>query len=165
MHNFKFRQSKHWNNKHWDKQNRFYRSLLLLPLLTGSTAGLLCLSPAALARPVAQPSSSASSPTATLNQISEEFVDLIAAGEFERARRLLNPVLREGWTAAQMRRNWESLQKVIGPYKGRTNTQVVDGNLVLVDLEFEQATDNLLIIFDDQQQIQGVDFPLQVPRV
>jgi hypothetical protein len=36
---------------------------------------------------------------------------------------------------------------------------------VLVDLEFERAADNLLVIFDDQQQIQGVDFPLQLPRL
>lgn len=103
--------------------------------------------------------------TASLAATSEQFVDLIAAGKFEQARRLLNPVLQQGWTTAQMRQNWQSLQTIIGSYKGRSNTQVVDGNLVLIDLEFENATDNLLIIFDDQQQIQGVDFPLQVPRV
>jgi hypothetical protein len=149
------------------KQYRICRSLVLLPLFTGSAIGLLAsFSPTALGQPVAQPSPAAeTSPNPDLNRISEQFVDLIAAGEYEQARRMLNPVLREGWTAAQMRRNWESLQKIVGPYKGRSNTQVVDGNLVLVDLEFEQATDNLLIIFDEQQQIQGVDFPLQVPRV
>ncbi len=143
------------------------RLFVLLPLLTGSTLGLLArFSPTALAQPAAQPSPPVStSPIPELNQISERFVDLIAAGEFEQARRLLNPVLQQDWTAAQMRSNWENLQQIIGPYQQRSNTQIVDGNLVLIDLEFAKATDNLLIIFDDQRQIQGVDFPLQLPRL
>jgi len=100
-----------------------------------------------------------------MTEIAERFIDLVAAGKFEEARQLLNPTLREGWTAAQMRDNWEYLQRVIGAYKGRTATHIADNNLVLVDLEFERAADNLLVIFDDQQQIQGVDFPLQLPRL
>jgi len=109
--------------------------------------------------------SSAPQTEARMTEIAERFIDLVAAGKFEEARQLLNPTLREGWTAAQMRDNWEYLQRVIGAYKGRTATHIADNNLVLVDLEFERAADNLLVIFDDQQQIQGVDFPLQLPRL
>lgn len=108
-----------------------------------------------------------SSPThqRTQTQIAEDFVDLVAQGKFDNARLLLNPTLREGWTVAEMRDDWVRLQKVMGEYEQRLTTEVADENLVLVNLQFEKATDNLLVIFDDQHQISGVDFPLQLPRL
>lgn len=98
-------------------------------------------------------------------QIAEEFVDLVAQGRFDTARLLMNPTLREGWTVAEMQDNWAQLQKVMGGYQQRLTTEVVDEKLVLVNLQFERAADNLLVIFDDQHQISGVDFPLQLPRL
>jgi hypothetical protein len=138
--------------------SRCWASSVLLLALTTSPA-------------LAQPSepmisqSSTSQSEARMTEIAERFIDLVAAGKYEESRRLLNPRLREGWTAAQIRDDWEQLQRVIGTYKDRTATHIADNNLVLVDLEFERAADNLLVIFDDQQQIQGVDFPLQLPRL
>lgn len=95
----------------------------------------------------------------------EQFVDFVADGEFEKARQLMNPALREGWSAAQMRNNWDTLQKVAGAYQKRLDTEWVDTNLVLVNLQFLRLSDNLLILFDEQGQIAGVDFPLQLPRL
>ncbi len=106
-----------------------------------------------------------SAPAQTQTQIAEEFIDLVAQGQFDAARQLMNPTLQEGWTVAQMQENWSRLQEVIGSYQRRLNTEVVDEKLVLVNLEFEKATDNLLVIFDEQHQISGVDFPLQLPRL
>jgi hypothetical protein len=102
---------------------------------------------------------------AQIEEIAERFIDLIAAGQVEQARELLNPTLKAGWTLDQMQDDWDRLQRITGQYQRRVKTQVASGNLVLIDLEFEQATDNLFVIFDDQQQIQGVDFPLQLPRL
>lgn len=138
--------------------SRCWASSVLLLALTTSPA---------LAQPSEPMISQSSTPQseARMTEIAERFIDLVAAGKYEESRRLLNPRLREGWTAAQIRDDWEQLQRVIGAYKGRTATHIADNNLVLVDLEFERAADNLLVIFDDQQQIQGVDFPLQLPRL
>ena len=138
--------------------SRCWASSVLLLALTTSPA---------LAQPSESIISQSSTPQseARMTEIAERFVDLVAAGKYEESRRLLNPRLREGWTAAQIRDDWEQLQRVIGTYKDRTATHIADNNLVLVDLEFERAADNLLVIFDDQQQIQGVDFPLQLPRL
>ncbi len=102
---------------------------------------------------------------AKIEEIAERFIDLIAAGQVEQARELLNPTLKAGWTLDQMQDDWDRLQRITGQYQRRVKTQVASGNLVLIDLEFEQATDNLFVIFDDQQRIQGVDFPLQLPRL
>ena len=138
--------------------SRCWASSVLLLALTTSPA---------LAQPSESIISQSSTPQseARMTEIAERFIDLVAAGKYEESRRLLNPRLREGWTAAQIRDDWEQLQRVIGAYKDRTATHIADNNLVLVDLEFERAADNLLVIFDDQQQIQGVDFPLQLPRL
>jgi Protein of unknown function (DUF3887) len=95
----------------------------------------------------------------------EQFVDFVATGEFEKARQLMNPILRDGWSASQMREDWDDLQKVAGAYQKRLDTQWVDSDLVLVNLQFLRLSDNLLILFDEQGQISGVDFPLQLPRL
>ncbi len=100
-----------------------------------------------------------------LTEIAEQFIDLVATGKIAQARELLNPTLKAGWTLEQMQDEWDRLQQLTGSYQRRGQTQMIDGNLVLIDLEFERATDNLFVIFDDQQQIQGIDFPLQVPRL
>lgn len=101
----------------------------------------------------------------TRSRTAEQFVDFVADGEFEKARQLLNPALREGWSVAQMRNNWDTLQKVAGAYQQRLDTEWIDENLVLVNLQFLQLSDNMLILFDSQGQIAGVDFPLQLPRL
>lgn len=111
------------------------------------------------------PQTAASQTNAQITKIAEQFVDLVTAGKFEQAQQLLNPRLREGWTIDQMQDDWTRLQRITGDYKRRTATRVIDSTLVLIDLEFEQAADNMFVIFDDQQQIQGVDFPLQIPRL
>ena len=96
--------------------------------------------------------------------VAEQFIDLVAAGEFEQAHQLLNPTLQAGWTVAQMQSDWLGLQRITGRYASRTETQVIDDSLVLINLKFQNVNDNLLVIFDDQQQIRGIDFPLQIPR-
>jgi Protein of unknown function (DUF3887) len=111
------------------------------------------------------PQTAVSQTNAQITEIAEQFVDLVTAGKFEQAQQLLNPRLREGWTIDQMQDDWTRLQRITGDYKRRTATRVIDSTLVLIDLEFEQAADNMFVIFDDQQQIQGVDFPLQIPRL
>lgn len=83
---------------------------------------------------------------AEIAEIAEQFIDLVAAGKIAQARELLNPTLKAGWTLEQMQGDWDQLQRLTGSYQRRRQTQVVDGNLVLVDLEFERATDNLFVI-------------------
>jgi Protein of unknown function (DUF3887) len=141
-------------------KDRRWISSLILPIALIVTPAF-----AQPSKPAASPPSQVASPVKSqLTAVAEQFIDLVAAGQFEQAHQLLNPTLREGWTRAQMQSDWLSLQRITGSYAGRTETQVVDDSLVLITLKFQNVNDDLLIIFDQHQQIRGVDFPLQILR-
>jgi hypothetical protein len=61
---------------------------------------------------------------------------------------------------------WENLLKQTGPYQRqlsssvKTGSSVDDADLVIVTVEFEKVTDNLIIIFDNQKRVVGIDFPV-----
>ena len=135
---------------------------LVLPIALIATPAFAQSKPAPSSAPQVLPA--APSVENQVKATAEQFIDRVAAGEFEQAHQMLNPTLREGWTVAQMQSDWRNLQRITGRYSARTGTEVVDSSLVLVNLKFQKVEDNMLVIFDNQQQIRGVDFPLQLPR-
>lgn len=157
-------------------RHKFVSSVLIIPMSTFSRLvqcfilSLIAASAPAFAQPRPTPPQTpqvlpaAPSVETQVTAIAEQFIDLVASGEFEQAHQMLNPTLREGWTVAQMRDDWRNLQRITGRYSARTGTEIIDSSLVLVNLKFQKVEDNMLVIFDDQQQIRGVDFPLQLPR-
>lgn len=93
----------------------------------------------------------------------EEFVDDLAAGDYAQARFHLHPTLKAELFPEDLQAKWEGLQNSTGAFQRRLDSQVINGggdtNLVLVNIEFANQTDSLVVIFDGLGRITGVDFP------
>jgi len=151
--------------------NRFLRSSLhgyLFILLT--TIGLFTIATKISAQ-TSTPSSTPSVapvPTQSNSQqqqiIAEQFLDLVASGQFVEARQYLHPVLADEWTPEVMQTRWQSFQDRTGGFVRRLDSRTID-QLVLITVEFTEVTDDAIFIFDGNQRITGIDFPLQPAQV
>ncbi|MDJ0714011.1 MAG: DUF3887 domain-containing protein [Prochloraceae cyanobacterium] len=97
-----------------------------------------------------------------IQQKAENFVDLLAAEKFDRVRNELNSDLKRNWPASKIKQIWEELLAETGPFVRRGKSRVVktvNGDLVFVSVEFKNTTDQLLVTFDRDRQIVGLDFP------
>ncbi|MGK7874752.1 MAG: DUF3887 domain-containing protein [Xenococcaceae cyanobacterium] len=100
-----------------------------------------------------------------LNEIqkkAEEFVDLLGAQEFAKARQYIHPDLKAELSLEDMEQIWQELLAVTGPFKRLIDsriTRAVGTDLISVNIQFENTTDRLMVIFDSEQQIVGVDLP------
>lgn len=59
-----------------------------------------------------------------------------------------------------MQMRWQSLQDRTGQFVQRLDSRTID-QLVLSTVEFTEVIDDAIFIFDDNQQITGINFPLQ----
>ena len=98
----------------------------------------------------------------TPQEIAEAMVDALAANNFSEARLDLHPVLKGELSTEDIERKWTGLEAIAGPYQERVKTQVRDAgefDIVVITLQFEDLSDDLLIFVNDDRQILGVDFP------
>jgi hypothetical protein len=96
-------------------------------------------------------------------KISEILVQSLAKRDFPRARGYLHPLLKTEIFPQQVQERWDNLQKTNGIFKRVIDTDVREGSsvdeseVVIMTLEFERATKEMLVIFDDQRRIVGVN--------
>lgn len=139
--------------------------------ITARVMALCCLTPAlvsvssvvmAYPKTELQPvQSSAPTPTQERESIANQFVDLIATQQYDAAVGLLDPRLREEWTAPILQQRVEDFFSRTGNFVKRLDTKV-DGDIVLVNTQFENVTNDIFVIFDEGgNQITGIDFPTQ----
>lgn len=101
----------------------------------------------------------------TVDRIAEIFVNALATNDFTRARGYLHPYLKTEVFPQKIQQEWQGLIRQTGRVKRIVGTEVRPGStvdkvdVVLVKVEFEKVTEPLLIIFDDNRRITGVDFP------
>jgi hypothetical protein len=101
----------------------------------------------------------------SIQSIAEKSVKAIASGDLIIARGNFHPNLKAEISPQQLEQKWQGLQKRVGAFKRIVKTETRMGatandvNLVLLNLEFEKDTDDLIVIFDQQKQIVGIDFP------
>lgn len=94
----------------------------------------------------------------------EQFVDLLFAHRYSEALAYVHPTLRTELEKEDgISSDVQDFQDLSGTFKGRLGAHVED-NLVLVDAEFANLTDTFVVIFDDQGQITGFDFPVEPLR-
>ena len=96
--------------------------------------------------------------------IAEEFVDAMASDDMERARKFLHPILQEELTVEALQQNWQELLAVTGEFQQRLSSSIIENpstseTLVLVSIQFENLTDDMLVIFDSEGKTIGFDFP------
>lgn len=102
----------------------------------------------------------------TIEEIAQKVVDALATRDFASARGYLHPFLKKDIFPQQMQKEWQQLLLETGPFQRRVKTQVREGSsidnidVVLVTIEFEKLTDKLLVIFDRDKRIIGIDFPI-----
>ena len=102
----------------------------------------------------------------TIEEIAHKVVDALAARDFASARGYLHPFLKKEIFPQQVQKKWQQLLLETGPFQKRVKTQVRKGSsmdnidVVLVTIEFEKVTDNLMVIFDRDKRIIGLDFPV-----
>jgi len=100
----------------------------------------------------------------TIEEIAEKVVEALAAEDFARARGYLHPFLKTEIFPQEIQTKWNALQTRTGPFQRQVSTEVRSGSsvddvdVVLVTIEFEKVTDDLIFMFDDQKQIVGIDF-------
>lgn len=88
----------------------------------------------------------------------EQFVDLLfVEQDYEAAWELVHPTLQAELPPEKIQQKLETFQQDTGAFVERLNTEVSD-QLVLVSIQFEQTERTLVIIFDDDLLITGVDF-------
>ena len=90
-----------------------------------------------------------------------DFAADLAAGRWLKARSKLSLDLQQDLAPADLERKWTKLSKVSGGFRQIKDAVIASqgGNqqLVLVAVEFGQATSNLFVIFDDRGRIINVD--------
>lgn len=100
----------------------------------------------------------------TIEEIAEKVVEALAAEDFARARGYLHPFLKTEIFPQEIQNKWQALQERTGSFQRQVSTEVRKGSsvddvdVVLVTIEFEKVTDDLILMFNDQKQIVGIDF-------
>ena len=93
-------------------------------------------------------------------KIAEQLVDSLAYSESFSTKTNLNQNISPMLGDDSLPNYWDDLTKEHGKLVQRLDTKV-EGNVVLVTVEFEKVTDTVLVIFDQQGQVVGLDFPQQ----
>ena len=90
-----------------------------------------------------------------------DFAADLAAGRWLAARSKLSLNLQEDLAPDDLRRKWLKLSSVAGGFRQLKDAVIAsqggDQQLVLVSIEFGNATSNLFVIFDERGQIINVD--------
>jgi hypothetical protein len=88
-----------------------------------------------------------------------EFIDLIFAEQYDAAMVYLHPLLRSDGEESLVERAQE-FEAQIGEFQEQQGIETVD-NVVLVDVAFGETSDTIVVIFDEEGLITGVDFPIE----
>jgi hypothetical protein len=98
-------------------------------------------------------------------EVVRNFMDYIFLGHYISASSFLSPQLQEDLTPAILQSRWQNLQKRTGDAVRLKQIALAetgsDQKLVLVNTEFTRLTDNIFVVLDDQNQIVGLDFPVE----
>ena len=97
-----------------------------------------------------------------VEQAANQFIDALNRGEYKQARRMLSPGLATELSEDALEDRWKAATDVVGSYIGRGRTRyswAASTDFVAMELLFENTNDTILIIFDSDQTISGVDFP------
>ncbi|WP_448533511.1 DUF3887 domain-containing protein [Parathermosynechococcus lividus] len=91
-------------------------------------------------------------------QTAEQFIDALFGNDFQQAWTYLNPILQEEITPQALQQRQQAFLKRVGTYQNRVDAEL-DGNIVSIKVAFSNITDTLILIFDENGKITGVDFP------
>ncbi|NEO25920.1 MAG: DUF3887 domain-containing protein [Kamptonema sp. SIO4C4] len=93
----------------------------------------------------------------TQEKIAEGFLEAMEEEQYDLAWANLHPNLQQAWNLQRMQEIWADVESALGDYQGYQRSQEAE-NVVSVTVEFENITDELIFIFEEDK-IAGIDFP------
>ncbi|MEM1369758.1 MAG: DUF3887 domain-containing protein [Cyanobacteria bacterium P01_H01_bin.15] len=103
----------------------------------------------------------------SIQKIASSLILNLSQKDYSAARRDLHPFLKTELFSPQIQQKWEAVVNRYGSVESIEKILVLpgvgaqNGSLVQITVEFERATDDILVIFDQNQLITGVDMALQ----
>lgn len=98
------------------------------------------------------------------SKVAIQFVKALADGQYISARSFLSLDLQKELSAAALQQKWQELQQLTGNFVRVKRAVEASRNstdkLILVLTEFNRLTDTLFVVMGPQNQINGVDFPI-----
>jgi hypothetical protein len=91
-----------------------------------------------------------------------KMLQLFFAQDFDAVRKMIAPELKEEISPQLLKKEWFSAISNYGSFQKLVKSEVVEtpnSNLVIVTIEFQNETNQWMVIFDNNQQIIGTDFP------
>jgi uncharacterized protein len=90
-----------------------------------------------------------------------QFVDLLAKGDFAKATERFDSTMKGALPEAKLRQVWQSLQQQAGPFKQRVRARtekISSYDAVFVTCHFEKADLDAKVVFDANKRIAGLFF-------
>lgn len=102
-----------------------------------------------------------SPPGGTVATLAEQYVDLLAKGDFEAAAKSFDPTMAQAAPPSQIAAAWKSLTDGSGAFQKRLSTRTTKEqgyDCVYVTCQFANRAMDVKVVFDPQQQISGMWF-------
>ncbi len=97
----------------------------------------------------------------------EAFIDLLAAGEYEKAVADFDATMTRVMPASKTREVWEQVLKQVGTFKSRLSVRAESAgiyDIILVTCQFAKTKLDVKVVFDPQQKIAGLFFVPSQPE-
>jgi hypothetical protein len=95
--------------------------------------------------------------------VARNFVEALSKGQYVTARSFLTLPLQAELSPSSLQTKWLGLQRLTGSFVRVVRVVEAEksdeGQLVLVNTQFNRLTDNLFVILNGNNEITGVDFP------
>jgi Protein of unknown function (DUF3887) len=92
-----------------------------------------------------------------------QLVEWLGTKQYDKVIAALSPQLKPLWNAEKLQKVWESqVTDNTGLFKRIVKSRVLDAinaNLVIVTVEFEKVTEDVVVIFNSAGQVIAADFP------
>ncbi len=135
-------------------------SLLLLTLVIGTVSVSSKAENVVLSSQLAQ--ASQENQNEALKEKAENFLSLFLDKKFAQVRVLLTPDLKSEISAERIQRIWIRTISANGSFKEIIKSRVINtptSNLVFVTVKFARVTEDWIVIFNNNQEIVGLDLP------
>lgn len=93
----------------------------------------------------------------------KKLLQLFFNKQFEEARAMISPELKKEVSLELLKTEWEETKAKNGQFKKITNSRLIEtpgSDLIILTVEFEKITNNWIVIFNDNNEIIGTDFPI-----
>jgi hypothetical protein len=134
----------------------FWITPLLLLQLPGKSQVLTDAGAATIAQ-----SNSQSDPSHQRRETAERFLDLLFSQQYEAATRYISPIVKSEFPADVLREKVEAFQRGAGAFVTRLDSQV-EGDIVIVNLRFEQGERTFVISFDENLNILNANYVFEL---